>query len=91
MLRRIVNPLMRVPNAEVLPGLMKVFEQIGQAKVATSAEEGRQIGFLGPADRVVMNRDHLLAEAKRTALAMVAEMLKEKPAGPGKSVPKPEG
>jgi 3-hydroxyacyl-CoA dehydrogenase len=71
-MRRIINPLMRIPNAEVLPGLMKVFEQIGQAKVATSAEEARQFAILGPADRVVMNRDHLLAEAKKEVLHMAA-------------------
>jgi 3-hydroxyacyl-CoA dehydrogenase len=69
-MRRIINPLMRVPSAEVLPGLMKVFEQIGQAKVATSAEEARQFAILGPADRVVLSRDHLLAEAKKEVLHM---------------------
>ena len=71
-MRRILNPLMRVPSAEVLPGLMKVFEQIGQAKVATSAEEARQFGILGPADRVVLSRNHLLAEAKKEVLHMAA-------------------
>jgi len=71
-MRRILNPLMRVPNAEALPGLMKVFEQIGQAKVATSAEEARQFGILGPADRVVLSREHLLAEAKKEVLHMAA-------------------
>jgi 3-hydroxyacyl-CoA dehydrogenase len=68
MLRRIVNPAMRTPNAIVLPFLQRVFETIGQAKVGTSAEESRQLGYLGPCDRVVMNRDHLLAEAKREVL-----------------------
>jgi 3-hydroxyacyl-CoA dehydrogenase len=71
MLRRIVNPPMLTKNAEVLPYLQRVFEQIGLAKVATSAEEARQMGILGPADRVVMNRDHLLAEAKREVLHML--------------------
>ncbi len=72
MMRRILNPLMRVPSAEALPGLMKVFEQIGQAKVATSAEEARQFAILGPADRVVLSRDHLLTEAKKEVLHMAA-------------------
>jgi 3-hydroxyacyl-CoA dehydrogenase len=44
---------------------------VGLAKVATSAEEARQMGFLGPSDRVVMHRDHLLAEAKREVLHML--------------------
>ncbi len=72
MLRRIVNPPMRTQNAEVLPFLQRVFEQIGLAKVATSAEEGRQMGILGPADRIVMNRDLLISEAKKEVLHMAA-------------------
>jgi 3-hydroxyacyl-CoA dehydrogenase len=50
--------------------LQRVFEQIGLAKVATSAEEARQMGILGPVDRVVMNRDLLLTEAKKEILHM---------------------
>ncbi len=72
MVRRIVNPAMRTENANVLPFLQRAFLQIGQAKVATSAEEARQMAILGPADRIVMNRDHLLTEAKREVLHMVA-------------------
>jgi 3-hydroxyacyl-CoA dehydrogenase len=72
MIRRIVNPGMRVPNVDAFPFLMKVFEVIGQAKVATSAEEARQYGILGPVDRVVLNREQLLAEAKREVLHMAA-------------------
>jgi 3-hydroxyacyl-CoA dehydrogenase len=72
LLRRIVNPPMRTQNADALPYLQRVFEQIGLAKVATSAEEGRQAGFLGKADRVIMHRDHLLTEAKREVLHMAA-------------------
>jgi 3-hydroxyacyl-CoA dehydrogenase len=71
MLRRILNPPMLTKNAEALPFLQRVFEQIGLAKVSTSAEEARQMGILGAADRVVMNRDHLLTEAKREALHLL--------------------
>jgi 3-hydroxyacyl-CoA dehydrogenase len=70
MLRRIVNPAMKTESAEVLPFLQRVFMQIGLAKVSTSAEEARQMGILGPADRVVMNKDLLLAEAKKEVLHM---------------------
>ena len=72
MLRRIVNPVMRIENAEPLAALQKVFLQIGQAKVATSAEEARSMSILNPQDRIVMNRSHLLAEAKEEVLHMVA-------------------
>ena len=72
LMRRILNPPMRTGGAEALPFLQKIFELIGFAKVATSAEEARLFGFLSCADRVVMNRDHLLAEAKREVLHLAA-------------------
>ena len=70
-MRRIINPAMRVQDAEVLPFLGKAFLQIGQAKVATSAWEARDMGILGLQDRIVVNRDHLLTEAKKEVLHMV--------------------
>ncbi len=72
LLRRIINPPLRTANADALPYLQRVFEQIGLAKVATSAEEGRQAGFLTGADRVVMHREHLLTEAKKEVLHLAA-------------------
>jgi len=72
MLRRIVNPVMRVENAEPLAALQKAFLQMGQAKVATSAEEARGMNIIQPSDRIVMNRSHLLAEAKKEVLHMLA-------------------
>lgn len=71
MMRRIINPAMKTEHAEVLPFLQKAFLQIGQAKVATSAEEARGMAILNPQDRVIANRDHLLTEAKREALYLV--------------------
>ncbi len=72
MLRRVMNPPMKTANASDLAYLQRLFEQIGQARVATSAEEARQFGMLGPQDRVVMNRDRLLANAKREVLHLAA-------------------
>ncbi|MBZ0316895.1 MAG: 3-hydroxyacyl-CoA dehydrogenase/enoyl-CoA hydratase family protein [Anaerolineae bacterium] len=72
LLRRVVNPVMEAtPNADVLPHLQKVFEQIALAKVSESAMQAREMGFLLPGDRIVMNRDHLLAEAKREVLHLI--------------------
>lgn len=68
MLRRVVNPVARIENADPLPPLQKVFETLGQAKTATSAFEALELGFLGPSDRIVMNRDQRLAEARREAI-----------------------
>jgi 3-hydroxyacyl-CoA dehydrogenase len=72
MMRRVINPAMRTPNVLVLPFVQRLLEQIGTAKVATSAEEARQLGILGSCDRVIFHREHLLAEAKREVLAMAA-------------------
>jgi 3-hydroxyacyl-CoA dehydrogenase len=68
MLRRVVSPPMRTPNSDAFPFLQRLLEQIGQAKVSTSADEARQMSIFSPSDRVVMKRDFLLAEARREAL-----------------------
>jgi 3-hydroxyacyl-CoA dehydrogenase len=70
MLRRMVNPAMRIENTEPLAALQRAFLQMGQAKVATSAEEARGMNILTPADRIVMNRDHLLTQARKEVLHM---------------------
>ena len=72
MMRRILNPAMRTPGVEALPLLQRIFEQIGLAKVATSAEEARKFGILSACDRIVLNRELLLSEAKKEVLHMVA-------------------
>ncbi|MDP2776436.1 MAG: 3-hydroxyacyl-CoA dehydrogenase/enoyl-CoA hydratase family protein [Anaerolineales bacterium] len=69
-MRRIINPVMKTENAEPFPFIQKAFLQIGQAKVATSAEEARGMGILNPQDRIVVNRDHLLTEAKKEVVHM---------------------
>jgi len=51
--------------------LKPVFETIAMAKVGTSAEECRDLGFLRREDGVSMNRDRLVGDAKETALALV--------------------
>jgi 3-hydroxyacyl-CoA dehydrogenase len=69
LLRRLVSPAMRTADdAPALPFVQRVFETIGLAKVATSAIEARELGFLDEDDVVVMNADHLLAAAKREVL-----------------------
>ena len=68
MLRRIVNPPMRTQGTIALPYFQQIFEQVGQGEVARSALQAQERGILGSADRVVINRDHLLAEAKREVL-----------------------
>jgi len=63
-----------VPEAVTEMDLAKlfipVFMSIAMAKVSTSAAEARVNGFLGPKDRIVMSRDHLIGEAKKEVLRM---------------------
>jgi 3-hydroxyacyl-CoA dehydrogenase len=68
MIRRLVNPPMQTDNAVVFPYLERVFMQVGQGEVSKSAVEALEMGILGNADRIVINRDHLIAEAKREVL-----------------------
>lgn len=58
-------------DLDLFHAMKPVFENIAMAKVGTSAEECRALGYLRPSDLVGMNRDRLVADAKQTALAMV--------------------
>jgi 3-hydroxyacyl-CoA dehydrogenase len=82
LLRRVISPVKAAnQNADILPLMQNVFEAIATAKVSVSALEAREMGFLDEADHIVMNRAHLLGEAKRIALAMAENYV---PKTPGK-------
>jgi 3-hydroxyacyl-CoA dehydrogenase len=70
LVRRIVSPAAAMPQGDPLPLLERVFDLITQGKVSGSAQEAREWGFLAPTDRILMNRDHVLAAAKREVLAL---------------------
>lgn len=53
--------------------LQEYLMAIATAKVATSAEEGREIGVLRASDRVVMNSSRRIKEAKEAALGLMEE------------------
>ena len=59
-------------DADPFPFVKRAFETIALAKVATSAEEARGLGFLSADDSVSMNRDRLIADAKKEVLALAA-------------------
>ncbi len=71
-LRRRLNPVMADANADVLPTMQAVFEQIALAKVATSAWEARTMGYVRNSDTIVMNSEHRFAKAKQRAMQLVA-------------------
>ena len=72
LLRRRVNPVMATANADVVPVMQAVFEQVATASVGTSAWEDRALGYLTDQDQIVMNSDQRLALAKQRALQLVA-------------------
>lgn len=67
-LRRMVSPVMRTPGVDPLPFLQKAFDTLSGAAISTSAEDALRMGFITPADRIVMNRDFLIGTAKRMVL-----------------------
>jgi 3-hydroxyacyl-CoA dehydrogenase len=71
MLARMVDGL--PAQADLLPFVQRAFETIGFARVSTSADEGRRLGFLRPVDQTTMNRERLMADAKALALERVRE------------------
>ncbi|HEX5482872.1 MAG TPA: enoyl-CoA hydratase/isomerase family protein, partial [Terriglobia bacterium] len=72
-------------NADPFHPIRQIFENIGMAKVSTSAKEARKLGYLSPCDTISMNRDHQLAAAKRFALKLVNQGYR--PAKPREDIP----
>jgi 3-hydroxyacyl-CoA dehydrogenase len=70
MVRRRISPHMSATNVNPTPYLRQVFETVGFAKVSTSGEEARELGFLTANDLVALNSEHRVAEAKQQVLAL---------------------
>jgi 3-hydroxyacyl-CoA dehydrogenase len=60
-------------DADHLPFVRQAFETVAMAKVATSAKEAQKLGFMRATDRITINRDHLIHDAKRTVLDLIKE------------------
>lgn len=58
---------------DLLPYVARTFDTIARAKVSTSGKDARNLGFLRPQDKITVNQDHLLYDAKETVLAMARE------------------
>jgi 3-hydroxyacyl-CoA dehydrogenase len=50
----------------------EVFQNIGLAKVSSSAEDARRLLYLRPEDRITMNSDRLIHDAKAVVLELAA-------------------
>ncbi len=51
----------------------RVFELVGYAKVSMSGEEAKKLGLLNRADRISMNPERLIGDAKELALSLVKD------------------
>jgi len=59
-------------EGDLHPLMRRLFRLIGTATVATSAMEAQEFGFLKATDRITLNPDAVLADAKADVLAHVA-------------------
>jgi 3-hydroxyacyl-CoA dehydrogenase len=57
-------------SAELATTVKRALETIAMAKASTSAAEARALGLLAPSDRITMNRERLLLDAKEQAIAL---------------------
>jgi 3-hydroxyacyl-CoA dehydrogenase len=62
-----------VVDVELLPFVRKAFETVAMAKVGTSAKEAQQLGYMRMTDKVTINRDFLIHDAKHTVLDLIKE------------------
>ncbi len=63
-----------------MPPARHAFEVIATARVSTSAQEARELGFLRPHDRITPNRDRLLDDARAFALELASGYAPPEPA-----------
>ncbi|HYD54957.1 MAG TPA: 3-hydroxyacyl-CoA dehydrogenase/enoyl-CoA hydratase family protein [Gemmatimonadaceae bacterium] len=68
LLFRFTSELEPYEEADLFEGVKRAFRLITLAQTSTSALEARAMGLLRAHDRITMNRDHLLADAKARVL-----------------------
>ncbi len=61
---------LRSESVQEFEALRRSFETVAMAKVSTSAFEARRLGFVSTGDRITMNRERLLTDAKEFALSI---------------------
>ncbi len=64
------NPSSGKPFGDLQTHLNGLFETIALAKASTSGHEVRGLGYMRPQDRVIMNQENRIAEAKRAVLEL---------------------
>ncbi|HEX7102391.1 MAG TPA: 3-hydroxyacyl-CoA dehydrogenase NAD-binding domain-containing protein [Nitrolancea sp.] len=70
LLRRFTQELAPYVEADPFEAVRRAFTNIAMTQTSTSALDARNLGFLRPQDAISMNRDLLLADAKRAVLVL---------------------
>src|SRR6202044_2199867 len=65
-----IRPGGRGESVELMEAMKKIFEIVATGKVSTSAHEARGLDFLSNSDRITMNRERVLSDAKARALEL---------------------
>ena len=76
---RFSEEIARYDNADPFEALVRAFKLITMAQTSTSALEARKFGFLRDGDRISMNRDTLMADAKRRVLDLAPDYVAPPP------------
>ena len=73
LLFRYAEELAAYDEADPFEAVRRAFKVIATATTSTSALDARKLGFLRDGDRVSMNRDHLLGDAKARVLELARD------------------
>ena len=73
MLFRFAGELEPYEEADPFEAVKRAFKLVSMGTMSTSALDARRLGFLGPADRITMNRDRVLNDAKARAIELSAD------------------
>jgi 3-hydroxyacyl-CoA dehydrogenase len=66
-------------EADPFEAVKRAFKMIAMATTSTSALDARKLGFLRDGDRISMNRDHLLGDAKARVLELARDYVAPPP------------
>jgi 3-hydroxyacyl-CoA dehydrogenase len=79
LLFRFTEELAAYDEADPFEAVKRAFKTIAMATTSTSALNARRLGFLRDGDRISMNRDHLLGDAKARVLELARDYVAPPP------------
>jgi 3-hydroxyacyl-CoA dehydrogenase len=79
LLFRFTEELVPYDEADPFEAVKRAFKLIAMATTSSSALDARRLGFLRDGDRISMNRDHLLGDAKARVLELARDYVAPPP------------